>query len=84
MTNLVLLSQERKKKSIQAQEHLVWGLKKLVEAAEKGELRGVCYATVNINDMISFGILHTPDCGVHELVGVTQMLNFRLTQAAAE
>ena len=84
MTNLVLLNREREKKSIEGREDLVFGLKKLLEAAEKGELKGVCYATVNDNDMLSFGILHTPECGVHELVGVSQMLNYRLVQAAGE
>ena len=82
MTNLVLLNQEREKKSIEGREGLVLGLKKLLEAAEKGEVRGLCYATVNNDDTISLGILHTPDCGVHELVGVSQMLNHRLVQAA--
>ena len=84
MTNLVLLSQEREKKSVEDQETLVLGLTKLLEAAENGELRGVCYATVNHGDMLSFGVLHTSECGVHELVGVSQMLNFRLIQAAGE
>ena len=80
--NLVLLSVERDKKAVQDQEALVLGLKQLLEAAENGELKGVCYATVNNDDHLSFGILSTPDCGVHELVGVSQMLNFRLVQAA--
>jgi hypothetical protein len=60
---------------------VVLGLRKLLGAAENGELKGVCYATVNADDELTFGILSTPDCGVHELVGVSQMLNFRLIQA---
>ena len=84
MTKLVVLSKEREKKSVQGQESLVLGLKKLLEAAERGELKGVCYATVNTGDILSFGVLHTPNCGAHELVGVSQMLTYRLTQAAAE
>ena len=79
--NLVLLSEARDKKAVQDQEALVHGLKRLLEAAENGELKGVCYATVNTDDELSFGILSTPDCGVHELVGVSQMLNYRLIQA---
>jgi hypothetical protein len=79
--HLVVLSEEREKKTIQDQEALVLGLKKLLEAAENGELKGVCFATVNTDDELTFGILATPDCGVHELVGVSQMLNFRLIQA---
>jgi hypothetical protein len=79
--NLVLLSEEREKKAVQDQAALVLGLKNLLEAAENGEVKGVCYATVNNDDQLSFGILSTPDCGVHELVGVSQMLNFRLIQA---
>ena len=79
--NLVVLSEEREKKAVQDQAALVLGLKNLLEAAENGELKGVCYATVKNDDELSFGILSTPNCGVHELVGVSQMLNFRLIRA---
>jgi hypothetical protein len=79
--NLVLLNEEREKRAVEDQKALVLGLKNLLEAAENGELKGVCYATVNNDDELSFGILSTPDCGVQELVGVSQMLNFRLIQA---
>ena len=51
---LVVLSEEREKKAIQDQEALVRGLKKLLEAAENGELKGVCYATVNTDDELTF------------------------------
>ena len=81
---LVLLSEEREKKSVEDQESLVTGLKRLLVAAENGELKGVCYATVSTGDLLSFGVLNTSECGVHELVGVSQMLNFRLVQAAGE
>jgi hypothetical protein len=37
MTNLVLLSKERAKKTVEGQAHLVSGLRKLLEAAVKGE-----------------------------------------------
>ena len=79
--DLVTLSQKRDQKSAEDKESKVAGLKKLLEAAEKGEIKGLCYATVNTNDMLSFGILHTSECGVHELVGVSQLLNFRLIKA---
>ena len=79
--DLVSLSQKHDEKSAEDQESLVAGIKKLLEAAEKGEIKGLCYATANTNDMLSFGILHTSECGVHELVGVSQLLNFRLIQA---
>ena len=82
MTNLVVLADEREKQSAEDQESMVAGLKKLLEAAEKGELKGLCYATVNRGDSLSFGILHTSECSVAELVGVSQMLNFRLIQAS--
>ena len=79
--NLVVLSEEREKKAIEDQEALVLGIRQLLEAAENGELKGVCYATVSNDDQLSFGILSTSDCGVHELVGVSQMLNHRLIRA---
>ena len=80
--DLVTLSQKRDQKSAEDKESIVAGLKKLLEAAEKGEIKGLCYATVNTNDMLSFGILHTSACSVAELVGVFQLLNFRLIQAS--
>ena len=80
--DLVTLSQKRDQKSAEDKESIVAGLKKLLEAAEKGEIKGLCYATVNTNDMLSFGILHTSACSVAELVGVSQLLNFRLIQAS--
>ena len=82
MTNLVVLSEEREKQAIEGQQSLTAGIKKLLEAAENGEVKGLCYATVNANDMLSFGILHTSTCSVAELVGVSQLLNFRLIQAS--
>ena len=65
MTNLVVLSEERERQAAEDKESLVAGLKKLLEAAENGELKGLCYATVNQGDTLSFGILHTAACGVH-------------------
>ena len=61
MTNLVLLSEEREKQAIEDQQSLIAGLKKLLEAAENGELKGVCYATVNRGDMLSFGTCTLPN-----------------------
>jgi hypothetical protein len=78
--NLVILSEEREKKAVQDQEALVDGLKKLFGSCRE---KGVCYATVNTGDELTFGILSSPNCGIHELVGVSQMLNFRLVRAAA-
>ena len=82
MTKLVLLSKERDKRAVEDQEAVVVGLRKLLEAAENGEIKGVCYATVNTEDELTFGVLATSDCGVHELVGVSQLLNYRLIRAA--
>ena len=82
MTNLVVLSEEREKQAIEDQQSLIAGIKKLLQAAENGEVKGLCYATVNRGDLLSFGILHTSDCSVAELVGVSQLLNFRLIQAS--
>jgi hypothetical protein len=84
MTNLVLLSQVRAKKNIEGQENIVAGVKKLLKAAEDGELKGICFATVNQTDVLSFGVLHTPDCGAHELVGVSHMLNVLITRSAVD
>jgi hypothetical protein len=82
MTKLVVLADERKKQDLEDQSNIVDGLKKLLASAEKGEFSGVCYATVGSDDNLSFGILSNSTCGVHELVGVSQLLNMRLIKAA--
>jgi hypothetical protein len=43
------------------------------------------YATVCGDDhAITLGILNVEDCGIHELIGLSQMLNDRLLAAARE
>ncbi len=51
MTNLVVLSEEREKQVIEDQQSLIAGIKKLLQAAENGEVKGLCYATGNRGDI---------------------------------
>ena len=79
MTKLVVLERVREKKTAENQERLVEGLRELLKSAESGSFKGLCYACIGSDDAtLSFGVLHTPACGVHELVGVSQILNDRL------
>jgi hypothetical protein len=81
MNKLVVLERVRDKRTAEKQERLIDGLKELLQRAESGSLKGVCYASIGSDDeTLSFGVLHTPACGVHELVGLSQILNDRLLQ----
>ena len=85
MTNLVLLNQERGKKISEGQQRLVEGLEDLLKKAKDGELKGLCYASIEVeNDAIVLGVLHADTCGLHELIGVSQMLNDRLLQTCRD
>jgi hypothetical protein len=81
MNKLVVLEGVRKQRVSDKQERLIDGLKELLQRAQSGSLKGICYACIASDDeTLSFGVLHTPDCGVHELVGLSQILNDRLLQ----
>ena len=81
MNKLVVLDRVREKRAAGRHERLIDGLKELLQRAESGTLKGVCYACIGSDDeTLSFGVLHTPACGVHELVGLSQILNDRLLQ----
>ena len=85
MTKLVLLERVRSAKIEEKQERLIDGLKELLKQAQSGSLKGVCYATIGSDDAtLSFGVLHAPACGVHELVGLSQILDDRLLQVFRE
>lgn len=56
---------------------LVRAIKGLLDAAEKGELTGLCYARVNGKATLSYGFFGTSDCGAHELLCVSELLTFR-------
>jgi hypothetical protein len=81
MTRLISLVHEREKRTAKENEAIVTSLKRLLASAEKGELKGLCFATVGQDDILSFGVLPTDGCGVHELVGMSQLLNFHLVKA---
>jgi hypothetical protein len=81
MSQLISLVHERQRKTAKDNEALVSSLKELLASAERGELKGLCFASVRHDDMLSFGVLPTEACGVHELVGASQLLNFRLVAA---
>ena len=67
MTNLVLLNQERSKKVLEGQQRMVEGLEDLLRKAKAGELKGLCYASIEVeDDTIVLGVLHADNCGLHE------------------
>ena len=79
----MLLGEHKEQDTSADQMALVAGIKRLLEAAEKGELRGLCYARVNGEETLSFGFFGTSDCGVHELLSVSHLLNVKLLEGRA-
>ena len=84
MTNLVLIKEEREKKSEEGRQDLIKGLRKLLERAEAGDLKGVCFAGVDFDGDMTIGVLRAGGCGIHELVGLSSILNDSLLQALRE
>jgi hypothetical protein len=83
MSNLVLLSGERVKRKKANQKKLVIGLKELLARAEAGELKALCYASIDSdNQNVTLGILHGQDTGLHEMIGLSRMLSDALMESA--
>ena len=85
MTNLVLISDERAKKSSDQQKKLITGLQELLARAESGELKAMCYASIDTDDeSVTLGVLQGGDTGLHELIGLSQMLSNSLLRVARD
>ena len=81
MGNLVLIENERAKKSATETEELVAGLQRLLDRAKAGELKGICFAGVDANGDMTLGVLRRPDCGIHELIGLAYILSDSLLES---
>ncbi len=82
MAELVVL-QNKREKLTDGQDRLVSQLEDLLRKARGGKIRGMVFGTVGSNEEstpIALGITNTDDCGIHELVGVSQILNDRILQ----
>ncbi len=83
MGNLFLISSEREKKASEDQQRLIIGLQELLARAESGELKAMCYASIDDDGhSVTLGVLQNGKCGLHELVGLSQMLSDSLLSAA--
>jgi hypothetical protein len=85
MGNLVLLSGERAKKELEEKQRIIVGLKELLARAECGELKAICYASVDTDGQnVTLGILQDDKTGLHELIGLSQMLSDAVLQSARD
>jgi hypothetical protein len=83
MAELVSINEERSRRAGQEQLQLIERLKDLLARAESGQLRVLCYAGIEGDDNdITLGILRSRKCGIHELVGITQLLSDRVMEVA--
>ena len=71
----IRVPQRGDKKTLQDTEQIVEGLEKLLERAKAGKLRGICFAGVEENGDILAGALRVHDCHIHELIGLSSLLN---------
>ena len=71
MSNLVLLSGERGKREKADQKKLIIGLQELLARAETGELKALCYASIDSDGQnVTLGVLRGDDTGLHEVIGL--------------
>lgn len=79
MSDLVLLRGEREKREQADQAKLIAGLQDLLAMAEQGKIKAVCFATIDCdNDSVSVGVLRGEDTGLHEMIGLANILNSSL------
>ncbi len=53
--------------------------------AEFGELKAICYASVDADGQnVTLGILQDDRTGIHELIGLSQMLSDAILQSARD
>ena len=71
MSNLVLLSGERGKREKADQKKLIIGLQELLARAEIGELKALCYASIDSDGQnVTLGVLRGDNAGLHEVIGL--------------
>ena len=85
MSNLVLLSGERGKREKADQKKLIIGLQELLARAETGELKALCYASIDSDGQnVTLGVLRGENTGLHEMIGLSHMLSDALLKSARD
>jgi hypothetical protein len=74
--DLVLLSNERAKREREEQLQLISNIRELLAMAESGQIKAVCYAALDYSgDDFTVGVLRAGTTGLHEMIGLAQILN---------
>jgi hypothetical protein len=85
MSNLVLLSGERGKREKADQKKLIIGLPELLARAETGELKALCYTSIDSdNQNVTLGVLRGENTGLHEMIGLSHMLSDALLESSRD
>jgi hypothetical protein len=72
----VLLSGERERREQADQAKLIAGLQELLAMAESGQIKAACYAALDCSsDNFTVGVLRDETTGLHEMIGLAQILN---------
>lgn len=79
MGEIVELGLVADSKRDQARDTMVKALEGLLERAQNGQVASVCFVSIPTNrETLGFGLLHLPDCGIHEMIGATTILSDHL------
>lgn len=81
MSNIVLLSEERARRAQEDQMRLIAGLQELLAMAASGKIKAICYAALDCSgDNFMVGVLRDETTGLHEMIGLAQILNDSLLE----
>ena len=75
----------RKKREKEINKQLIAGLQELLAKAEIGELRALCYGGIyEDGQTVTLGVLNDERTGLHEMIGVSQMLSDALLHGVGD
>jgi len=85
MGEIVELCRIADSKREQARDAMVAALEDLLERAREGKVASVCFVSIPTDrESLGFGLLHLPDCGIHEMIGAATILSDQLRSIVRE
>ena len=76
MGELVDIRRREDRQREEARNVMVAALEGLLERARQDHLASICFVAIpRDRNSLGVGILHTPECRLHEMVGATTILN---------
>ena len=64
---------------------LIMGLQELLAMAESGEIKAVCFASIDrANENVTLGVLRGEDTALHEMIGFAHILSDALLETSRD